>query len=62
MWEIDKYIAMNINLEFSNVIFHKKSKIVVVIKSIRVVAIITHISKLFYSNANHIFIIGKIGI
>jgi hypothetical protein len=62
MWKIDKYIVMNINLKFSNAIIHIKSKIVVVIKSNRFVAIVIHISILLYSNANNILIIGKMGI
>jgi hypothetical protein len=53
---------MNINLKFNNAILHMKSKIVIVIKSNKFVAIITHINILLYSNANHILIIGEMGI
>jgi hypothetical protein len=53
---------MNISLEFNNAILHIEFKIIVVIKSNKFVAIVTHISKLLYSNANHILIIGEMGI
>jgi hypothetical protein len=53
---------MNISLEFRNAILHIKSKIFIVFKSNKFVAIVIHISILLYSNGNHILIVGKMGI
>jgi hypothetical protein len=61
MWEIDKYIIMNIFLEFNNATFHI-NLIIVVIKSNRFVVIVIHITRLLYFNANHVLFIQEMGI